>query len=88
MDEIIVAVLIILLAGFALHDIVRFVQSFDLGPFWKGLLGIGLPFALLAYFVVWLGLPEIGPNAAPFNRSAALERRCIELHDTNCFWEP
>ena len=88
MDEIIVAILVALLAGFALFDMIRFVQSFELGTAWKFLLGVGLPFALVAYLLVSLGLLESGSNATSFHRSAALERRCTDLHDTNCFWDP
>jgi predicted PurR-regulated permease PerM len=72
MDEIIVAVLIALLAGFALHDIVRFLQTFERGTIWKALLGVGLPCALLAYIVVQLGLLESTSIAAPFMRDAAI----------------
>jgi hypothetical protein len=88
MDEIIVAVLIALLAGFALFDVIRFVQSFEPRAVWKFLLGVGLPCAFVAYLVISLGFLEISSNATPLSRSAALERRCAELHDSNCFWDP
>lgn len=70
MDEIIVAVLIVLLAGFALHDIIRFVQSLEPGSPWKFLLGIVLPCALLGYIAIGLGFLDGALNAAPFMRDA------------------
>jgi hypothetical protein len=88
MDEIILAVLIALFAGFALVDIIRFVQSLERGTVWTFLFGIGLPCILVAYLLVQAGFLGIGSNAAPFKRSAASERRCAELRDANCFWEP
>jgi hypothetical protein len=71
MDEIIVAVLVALLAGFALHDIIKFVQSLERGSVWKFLLGFGLPCALLAYLAIGLGLLDGTLNAAPFITDAA-----------------
>lgn len=88
MDELIGAVLIALLAGFALFDIIRFVQSLERGTVWKFLLGVGVPCALVGYLLVQVGLLEIGLNAAPFSRGTASERRCVDLSDSNCFWDP
>ncbi|WP_457089431.1 hypothetical protein [Microvirga sp. P5_D2] len=71
MDEIIVAALIALLAGFALFDVIRFVQSFERVAIWKFLLGIGLPCAVVAYLVIGFDLLDGTLNAAPFMRDAA-----------------
>ena len=71
MDEIIVAVLIALLAGFALFDIIKFVQSLERGSVWKFLLGFGLPCAMLAYIAIGLGRLEGALNAARLIRDVA-----------------
>lgn len=74
MDKIILAILIVLLSGLALHDIVRFIRSLEGGALWKVALGICLPCVLAACLMIGLGVWDSAPVAAPFSRAAAIER--------------
>ncbi|MGO4386663.1 hypothetical protein AB4Y85_03930 [Microvirga sp. 2YAF29] len=74
MEDIIIVALIALLVSLVLHDIIRFVRAVGSGAVWTFLLGFGLPCAAIASLLVWLALPEIGWDAAPLIRGAALTK--------------